>query len=120
MEGRTTRRRRRKADASAIELLRAVSGERIAIGDGDAPRRMSRREALAHALWDRALRGDLTASRLILEYMEGKPVQRVEATVGQREDPKMTADDLAQAEQALLEQGTGEWEGPEQRPGSRE
>ena len=104
MEGTTTKRRRRKADASAVELLRAVSGERIAIGDGDPPRRMSRREALAHSLWDMALRGDLTACKLVLEYLEGKPVQRVEAALGRLEQPDMTADELARAEEALLEQ----------------
>jgi len=101
---RQTRTRRRKSDASTAELLRAVAGERIAIGDGDPPRRMSQREALAHLLWDMALRGDLAACRLILEYMEGKPVQRVEAALGRLEQPEMTADELARAEQALLEE----------------
>ena len=98
------RRRRKKSDASTAELLRAVAGERIAIGDGEPPRRMSQREALAHLLWDMALRGDLAACRLILEYMEGKPVQRVEAALGRLEQPEMTADELARAEQALLEE----------------
>ena len=93
-----TRRRRKKSDASTAELLRAVAGERIAIGDGDPPRRMSQREALAHLLWDMALRGDLAACRLILEYTEGKPVQRVAAALGHAE---LTADDLAKAEEAL-------------------
>ena len=103
MEGRTITRRRRKAEASTAELLRAVAGERIAIGDGDPVRRMSQREALAHLLWDMALRGDLAACRLILEYMEGKPMQRVEATLGRPEPLEMTADELGQAEQELLE-----------------
>ena len=103
MEGTTTKRRRRKADASAVELLRAVSGERIAIGDGDPPRRMSQREALAHLLWDMALRGDLTACRLILEYMEGKPLQRVAAALARPEQLDMTADELGRATAALLE-----------------
>jgi hypothetical protein len=101
---RQTRRRRRKADASTAELLRAVAGERIAIGDGEPPRRMSQREALAHLLWDMALRGDLAACRLILEYMEGKPMQRFEAALGALQQPEMTADELAQAQAALLEQ----------------
>jgi hypothetical protein len=96
-----TRRRRKKSDASTAELLRAVAGERIAIGDGDPPRRMSQREALAHLLWDMALRGDLAACRLILEYMEGKPLQRVTAALGPLEMPELTADDLAKAEEAL-------------------
>jgi hypothetical protein len=100
---RQTRRRRRRADASTAELLRAVAGERIAMGDGDTPRRMSQREALAHLLWDMALRGDLAACRLILEYMEGKPMQRFEATLDRPEPPELTADDLAQAEASLLE-----------------
>jgi len=63
-------------------------------GRGSA-RRMSRREALAHSLWDMALRGDLTACKLVLEYLEGKPVQRVEAALGRLEQPDMTADELA-------------------------
>jgi hypothetical protein len=103
MEGPTRRQRRRKADASTAELLRAVAGERIAIGDGEPPRRMSQREALAHLLWDMALRGDLAACRLILEYMEGKPLQRVTAALTQLEPPELTADELARAEAALEE-----------------
>ena len=113
MERRT---RRKKADASTAELLRAVAGERIAIGDGEPPRRMSQREALAHLLWDMALRGDLAACRLVLEYMEGKPLQRVAAALGPLEQIELTADDLARAEEALYagivaqraEQGLGE------------
>jgi hypothetical protein len=100
---RQTRRRRRKADASTAELLRAVAGERIAMGNGDTPRRVSQREALAHSLWDKALRGDLAACKLILEYMEGKPVQRVEARVDRPEQPELTADEMALAQAALLE-----------------
>jgi Family of unknown function (DUF5681) len=103
MEAPTIRRRRRKADASTAELLRAVAGERIAIGDGDPVRRMSQREALAHLLWDMALRGDLAACKLILEYMEGKPLQRVAATVGPPEKVEFAADELARAEEELLE-----------------
>jgi hypothetical protein len=96
-------RRRTKRDATTAELLQAVAGERIAIGDGDPVRRMSQREALAHLLWDMALRGDLTACRLLLEYMEGKPLQRVEAALGPLRQPDLTADELARAEQRLLE-----------------
>ena len=102
MVGTTRRQRRTKADASTAELLRAVAGERIAIGDGDPPRRMSQREALAHLLWDMALRGDLAACKLILEYMEGKPLQRVAATLAPAEQPEFSADDLARAEEELL------------------
>ncbi len=108
METPTTRRRRKKADASTAELLQAVAGERIAIGDGDPPRRMSQREALAHLLWDMALRGDLAACRLVLEYMEGKPLQRVVAALSPLEQPRISADELAQATSALEEwQGSG-------------
>jgi hypothetical protein len=103
MEGTSRTRRRRSADASTAELLRAVAGERIAIGDGEPRRRMSQREALAHLLWDMALRGDLTACRLILEYMEGKPLQRIAAAVSSGEPPEFTADELARAEERLLE-----------------
>ena len=103
MEGTTRGRRTRKSDASTAELLRAVAGERIAIGDGEPRRRMSQREALAHLLWDMALRGDLAACRLILEYMEGKPLQRVTAALGPLEPPELTADELARAEAALEE-----------------
>ena len=101
MEGKPTLRRRRKADASTAELLRAVAGERIAMGDGDTLRKTSQREALAHLLWDMALRGDLAACKLILEYMEGKPMQRVTATLGPAEQPEFTADELARAQEEL-------------------
>jgi hypothetical protein len=103
MEGTPRTRRRRSADASTAELLRAVAGERIAIGDGEPRRRMSQREALAHLLWDMALRGDLTACRLILEYMEGKPLQRIAAAVSSGEPPKVTADELGEVTNDLLE-----------------
>jgi hypothetical protein len=102
MEGQV-RRRRKKADASTADLLRAVAGERIAIGDGDPRRRVSQREALAHLLWDMALRGDLAACRLILEYMEGKPLQRIAAALSSPEQSDLTADEVARAQQALLE-----------------
>jgi hypothetical protein len=97
----TTARRRRKAEATTAELLRAVAGERIAIGDGEPHRRRSLREALAHLLWDMALRGDLAACRLILEYMEGKPVQRVAAEVRASGQPEANADEMANATAGL-------------------
>ena len=42
---------------------------------------MCRREALARLLWKQALGGDLAACRLLLEYIDGKPVQAVAAAV---------------------------------------
>jgi hypothetical protein len=54
-------------------------------------------------LWDMALRGDLAACKLILEYMEGKPLQRVAAALGPLEQPAFTADELARAQEALRE-----------------
>jgi hypothetical protein len=85
-----------------VELIKAVAGERVAFGDGEPRVTMTRREALTRILWAMALGGDLAACRVLLEYMEGKPVQRVAAAVGQAELPAVTADQLAQAQAALV------------------
>ena len=95
------RRRKRIQDRSTAEALRAVAGEEIAFEDGDASRpQVPRREALAYLLWAMALRGNLAACRLLLEYMDGKPGP---AGAAQRtpDRPELTADELARAEEAL-------------------
>ena len=101
----TRRRRKRVQDTSTAEALRAVAGEEIAFEDGDASRDVPRREALAYLLWAMALRGNLTACRLLLEYMDGKPGppgSRSPSTARLTPDrPDLTADELARAEEAL-------------------
>ena len=56
---------------------------------------LARKQALVNKIWEMAENGDLAAARLILEYVDGKPVERIEAAIGPR--VHFTADDAAQA-----------------------
>jgi len=49
--------------------------------DGKANKRR-----LAEVIWEEALKGNLAAARLIYEYTEGKPPQRLEHTGREGED----------------------------------
>jgi hypothetical protein len=60
----------------------------------DAP--VSRLEELVEKLFDLAIAGDVAAAKLILAYLEGMPVTRVQAEVGPM--PAFTADEAAEAE----------------------
>jgi hypothetical protein len=73
---------------SMAEILRQI-GE-TADTDG-----VPRKRKLLERLWEMAERGDLAAARLILEYVDGKPVERIEAEVGPA--VYFTADDAAEA-----------------------
>ncbi len=98
-----------------IEMLDLVGDELVALpvpaapgvtgdGEGSASPRMTRRELLARVLWTRAiLDADGAATRLIIEYLDGKPGD-AEAAPG--EGPAFNADDMALAE-ALLREGGG-------------
>jgi hypothetical protein len=60
----------------------------------DAP--VCRLEELVTKLFDLAIAGDVAAARLVLAYLEGLPVTRVQAEVGLM--PQFTADEAAEAE----------------------
>ena len=62
---------------------------------------MSRREVMARLLWKQALEGDLAACRLLLEYIDGKPVQAVAAAVAHGGPRPITADEMARAQEAV-------------------
>lgn len=88
------------------ELMRAIAAERVAFEDragakDEAPEvsLLTRRERLVRVLWTMALDGDLAACRMLLEYMEGKPTQRMETQATQ--EVRMTAATLAEAESRL-------------------
>jgi len=67
---------------------------------------MSAREALCLQLLTRALEGDMTAIRLVLEYTDGKPAQRVEGSMTVQMMAPFTSDEavVAHAELAGWEQ----------------
>jgi hypothetical protein len=62
---------------------------------------MSAREALCLQLVTRALEGDMTAIRLVLEYTDGKPAQRVEGSMTVQVMPPFTSDEAAVAHAEL-------------------
>ncbi len=53
-------------------------------------------EELVAKLFDLAIAGDVAAAKLVLAYLEGMPVARVQAEVGPM--PQFTADEAAEAE----------------------
>ncbi len=57
---------------------------------------LTRLEEVVCMLFERAIRGDVAAARLILANLEGTPVARVQAEVAQL--PLFSADELAAAE----------------------
>jgi len=86
------------AGRSLAELLAEIGDERLAypIDDCEAPA-MTRRELLCRVLWTRSVvDGDMTAIKVLLEYLEGKP-----GGPG-AEGVEFTADQMAAA-QAQLE-----------------
>lgn len=97
---------RSRRGRSLAELMRAIAAERVAFEDragakDEAPEvsLLTRRERLVRVLWTMALDGDLAACRMLLEYMEGKPTQRMETQATQ--EVRMTAATLAEAESRL-------------------
>jgi len=62
---------------------------------------MSAREALCLQLLTRALEGDMTAIRLVLEYTDGKPAQRVEGSMTVQVMAPFTSDEAAVAHAEL-------------------
>ncbi len=88
------------------EALRAVGAERLPAAEGRRVR-VTGREALARRLWEAALGGDLAASRLVLEYTEGKPVQPIAARVTAHIElmPPLTEEEAARARAELAEWG---------------
>jgi len=90
---------------SIIEMLDRIGDELVAppggqAGDPAAPL-ITRRELLARVLWTRAiLDADGAATKLIIEYLDGKPGD-AEAAPG--DAPALNADDMALAETLLRE-----------------
>jgi len=86
-------RRRARRPASLADLLRAEGAKpheppEGAAGDCAGPGSpTTKQEALAAALYDLAIGGDLAAARLILAYCEGRPAQ-VQVNIGQRRPSK--------------------------------
>jgi hypothetical protein len=62
---------------------------------------MSAREALCLQLLTRALEGDMAAIRLVLEYTDGKPAQRVEGSMTLHVMAPFTSDEAAAAHAEL-------------------
>jgi hypothetical protein len=81
---------RPRKGTSVTELMAKVA---VAKGSG-AP--ICLLEELVRKLFDMAIAGDVAAARLVLAYLEGMPVARVQAEVTQM--PLFNADEAAQAE----------------------
>jgi hypothetical protein len=62
---------------------------------------MSAREAVCMQLLVRALEGDMAAIRLVLEYTDGKPTQRVEGSMTLQAMAPFTSDEAAAAQARL-------------------
>ncbi len=99
--GNPRQRPRRGRKFSAV--ARAIGQERVTFTDGSAEdgaqetAEYTRLERLARVLWTVSLNADLRAMRLLLEYIEGKPVQTVAATVKPGGVRTITADEMVQA-----------------------
>jgi hypothetical protein len=109
---------------SIIEMLDRIGDEKVrAPGvpaeDPDALL-ITRRELLARVLWTRAiLEADGTSTKLIIEYLDGKPG---ETDAASEEGPVFNADDMAMAEALFREemQSAGRGDGERGRRGDTE
>jgi hypothetical protein len=81
---------RPRKEQSVSELM----AEMAQLKRTDAP--ICRLEELVEKLFDLAIAGDMAAAKLVLAYLEGLPVTRVQAEVGPM--PQFTADEAAEAE----------------------
>jgi len=63
-----------------VKLLEAGPKAAIRKAIETQPEAVKRKWMVAEALVNRAIDGDTKAIQLVLEYMEGKPTQRIEAT----------------------------------------
>ena len=92
------------------ELIRRVGDELIeaeSVGEPSATTEalLSRRERVVRRLWESALRGDLLAIRLLVEYTEGKPPGGAgsgETAKAGRAVTPFSADELAAAMSEVL------------------
>ena len=92
---------------SVAELARTIAREQVPFDDGEEQATYSRLERLVRILFTLALDGNLAAARLLIEYMDGKPVEVVSASVEGR-IRTLSGDDMA----ALLGSAVarvGEW-----------
>jgi hypothetical protein len=87
---------------SIIEMLDRVGDEEVVYPTGEeGGRRMTRRELLARVIWTRAIvDADGTATKLIIEYLDGKPG---ETQTGEDGQTLIRADDWATAEALVRE-----------------
>lgn len=80
---------------SVAELARAIALEQVAFTAEGETVICTRLERLLRVLWTMALDGDLRAVRCLLEYMEGRPVQMVAASIVSEVKPELSADMMA-------------------------
>jgi hypothetical protein len=93
-----TVRRRAGRSAGAVECMRQLAAARREGTKG------SHVEALCQTLFDMAIGGDVAAAKVILEYLEGRPVARVQAAAAHPAGtslPLFTADEATEAERKL-------------------
>ena len=79
---------------TVAELARTIARERVQFDDGAEQATYSRVERLVRILFTQALDGNLAAARLLIEYMDGKPVEVVQASVEGRVRT-LSGDDMA-------------------------
>jgi hypothetical protein len=85
------------------------------IGETTGTDGMPRKRKLLERIWEMAERGDLAAARLILEYVDGKPVEHIEAEVGPA--VYFTSDDAAEAVARIKEWQAGRLTADDLDPG---
>jgi hypothetical protein len=94
---------------SVAELARLIAQEKVAFDDDGEVSVCSRLERLLRVLWTMSLEGDLRAIRCLLEYMEGRPVQVIAATVARADDGALSEAEVRELS-ALVERRLLEWQ----------
>jgi hypothetical protein len=94
---------------SVAELARLIAQEKVAFDDDGELTVCSRLERLLRVLWTMSLEGDLRAMRCLLEYMEGRPVQVVAATVARVDGGALSEAEVRELS-AFVERRLLEWQ----------
>ena len=100
---------------SVAELARLIAQEKVTFQDDagvDGAREVTvctRLERLLRVLWTMSLEGDLRAIRCLLEYLEGRPVQIVAATVAGADDGVLSEAEVRELS-TLVERRLLEWQ----------